>query len=225
MPGRSLVLIEYKAVLFENAKGQLSSVLWKCPIKCTRWFWEKGLCRKSSLSSNSKFRQFSATLRSDNLELFWVESVPISFLPIAIGKNGFAGNRHFHGTYGNLGYSDTYVPFWRLKKNWTFGPFLTRIQSYLIFCPLYFILRFHRTLLICREFATFQRVRRSEFATKNSLMAGTFVTNRKAFHMEEESLTFWAFQHGLARKYRHFTPFNFCNCPKRAIILKKATVI
>ena len=33
-----------------------SIVPWKCKIKCKRLFWEKGLCRKLSLSRNSKVR-------------------------------------------------------------------------------------------------------------------------------------------------------------------------
>ena len=33
----------------------LGSVPWKGQKKCMRMFWEKGLCRKSSLSRNSKF--------------------------------------------------------------------------------------------------------------------------------------------------------------------------
>ena len=47
--------------------------------------------------------------------------------------------------YGNLGALQCNFE----AKYWTLGPFLTKIQAYLIFCPLHSILRFHGILLNC----------------------------------------------------------------------------
>ena len=53
--------------------------------------------------------------------------------------------RQFHWT-ANLGYLEAYKCHFE-TRNWTFGPHITRILLYFLFCPLHLILRFHRTLL------------------------------------------------------------------------------
>ena len=67
-------------------------------------------------------------------------------------KKGFAGNRHFQGT-ANFGYLEAIKCHFE-ARNGKFGQILSRIQSYFIFCPLHFILLFHRTLLSNEMFGT-----------------------------------------------------------------------
>ena len=63
------------AMIVSQGSQQVSSVLWKCKVNCTNCFWEKGLCRKLSLSWTaylSTWGQLSAILKPEveNLYLF-----------------------------------------------------------------------------------------------------------------------------------------------------------
>ena len=58
-------------------------------------------------------------------------------------KRGLAENCHVHGT-ANLRYLEAINCHFGVVYV-KFGPFLSRIQSYFIFCPLHYILRFHGT--------------------------------------------------------------------------------
>ena len=84
--------------------------------------------------------------RNKKLDKYWLESYPISrFAHYICLLKGLARNRHFQGT-ANLGYVEAIVCRFENRK-WKFRLIMTRTQSYLIFCSLYFFWHFHGTLL------------------------------------------------------------------------------
>ena len=68
---------------------------------------------------------------------------------IVLSKKGFAENRHFHVS-ANFMYLEAIKCHFE-ARNGKFGHILSRIHSYLIFSPLPFMWRFHRTLLYYSE--------------------------------------------------------------------------
>ena len=107
------VLVSVKFWKQWTRPGQGSSVPWKCQKKCIRLFWEKGLCRKSSLSWQTAKSGYLEVIKC-HFEVGYGKFGPFlsriqsyfNFTHCYWAEKGFAENRHFHGT-ASLSYLDT----------------------------------------------------------------------------------------------------------------------